>query len=171
MLIVYRAILHFLALVAVGLGSSGCVAQSLPTTPGETLSGRHIVLADAVKGHTAVLVAGFSREGGMATGDWSKRIRADSAFSGVEVYQVAMLAGAPGFIRGMIRSGMKKGMSPIEQDFSVVLAEDQKLWETYFGVTTDKDPYVVLIDPSGKILWHGHGDAANLEPLVRAALH
>ncbi len=148
-----------------------CAAQSLPTSAGETLSGKRIVLADSVKGHTAVLVAGFSREGGDGTGAWIKQLRADNAFAAATIYQVAMLAGAPGLMRGMIRNGMKKGTSPAEQNFSVVLTEDQKLWESFFGVTTDRDPYVVLLDTSGKILWHGHGAAANLEPLVRAALH
>jgi hypothetical protein len=155
---------------AASIVSLTCAAQSLPATAGETLSGKPIVLADGVRGRTAVLVAGFSREGGMGTGAWVKQLRADKAFAGVAIYQVAMLAGAPRFVRGMIRSGMKKGMSPAELDSFVVLTEDQKQWESCFGVTTDKDPYVVLIDASGKILWHGHGAAANLEPLVRAAL-
>jgi hypothetical protein len=168
---VRSAIVRFSLTVAVGIMSVACLGQSLPTTPGETLSGKHIVLADAVRGHTAVLVAGFSHEGGIATGEWMKRIRDDHAFAGVTVYQVAMLAGAPSFIRGMIRSGMKKGMPADQQDASVVLTEDQKLWEAYFNVTTDKDPYVVLMDASGRILWHGHGPAADLEPQLKGALH
>jgi len=127
-------------------------------------------LADAVRGRTAVLVAGFSREGGNGTGDWVKAIQADPAFAKASVYSVAMLASAPGFIRGMIRSGMKKGLSPQAQDRFVVLTEDEKSWRTYFGVTTDKEPYVVLLDAQGQILWHGHGYAANLEPQLRAAM-
>jgi hypothetical protein len=147
------------------------LAQSLPATAGETLSGKRIVLADAVRGRTAVLVAGFSHEGGMATRDWVKALRADSALSGAAVYQVAMLEGAPSFIRGMIRSGMKKGLTPSQQDSLIVLTQDEKLWQSYFGVTTDKDPYVVLVDASGKVLWRGHGPAAGLEPQLSAALH
>jgi hypothetical protein len=53
----------------------------------------------------------------------------------------------------------------------VVLTEDEKLWRTYFGVTTDKEPCVVLLDSQGKVLWRGHGTSANLEPQVRVALH
>jgi hypothetical protein len=163
----------FRLLVAFALGSllRPCLAQSLPTTPGETLSGKQVVIADAVRERTAILVAGFSHEGGMATSDWIKAIRADSAFAKVTVYQVAMLEGAPGFLRGMIKGSMKRGVPALEQDYSVVLTQDQKLWENYFDVTVDKDPYVVLIDASGKVLWHGHGRAATLEPQLRAALH
>ena len=36
----------------------------------------------------------------------------------------------------------------------------------------DEHPaYVVLLDASGTVKWHGHGAAKDLEPLVRAALH
>jgi len=164
-----RSILRFFC-AALVMVTPACLAQSLPSTAGETLSGKPIVLADAVRGRTAVLVAGFSREGGNGTGDWVKAIQADPAFAKASVYSVAMLASAPGFIRGMIRSGMKKGLSPQAQDRFVVLTEDEKSWRTYFGVTTDKEPYVVLLDAQGQILWHGHGYAANLEPQLRAAM-
>jgi hypothetical protein len=29
---------------------------------------------------------------------------------------------------------------------------------------------MILIDLAGRVLWHGHGAAANLEPLLRAVL-
>ena len=73
-----------------------------------------------------------------------------------------MLEEAPGFMRGMIKSGMRKGCPQREQDHSVVLTQDEKLWRSYFDVSDDKDPYVVLIDEAGKVLWHGHGAAASL---------
>jgi hypothetical protein len=148
-----------------------CLAQELPSTVGETLSGKPIVLVDVVRGRTAVLVAGFSREGGNGTGDWMKAIQVDPAFAKATVYSVAMLASAPGFIRGMIRSGLKKGLSSEAQDRFVVLTDDEKRWRTFFEVSTDKEPCVVLLDAQGRILWHGHGYATNLEPQVRAALH
>jgi hypothetical protein len=153
-----------------GLLAHASLAQSMPTTSGETLSGKQIVLAEAVRGRAAVLVAGFSREGGAATGEWIKQVRADKALENVSVYQVAMIAGAPGFIRGVIRSGMKKGTPAAQQDYFVVLTEDEALWKNYFNVSTDKEAYVVLIDASGRTLWRGHGPAANLEPQMKAAL-
>jgi len=82
---------------------------------------------------------------------------------------LAMLEKAPGMIRGMIKNGMRKGLSPAEQDQIVVMTQDQKLWEKFFGVENDKDPYVVLLDAQGTVLWHGHGPAATLEPELRAA--
>ena len=147
-----------------------CAAQGMPVTAGETLSGKHIVLADATRDHAAVLVAGFSHEGGNGTGPWVKALRADKALEGVAVYQVAMLEGAPGFIRGAIKSSMRKGTAAAEQDMFVVLTQDDKLWRQYFGVTTDKEPYVVLLDAKGNVMWHGHGPADKLEPELKAAV-
>jgi hypothetical protein len=165
-----RSIRRFFCAVLV-MVTPACLAQSFPATAGETLSGKHVVLADAVRGHTTILVAGFSREGGAGTGDWVKTIHADPAFAKATVYPVAMLAGAPAFIRGMIRSGMKKGLSAAEQDRFVVLTEDEQLWRTYFDVTTDNEPYVALLDAQGKVLWRGHGAAAQIEPQLKSALH
>ena len=98
-------------------------------------NGKPIVLADAVHGHVTAIVAGFSREGGTHCGEWVKALHADAALANVDVYQVAMLAGAPGFIRGMIKSAMKKGVPPAQQDHFVVLTEDEKLWRSYFDVS------------------------------------
>jgi ATP10 protein len=143
----------------------------MPDTAGETLSGKRIILAEQVRGHAVVLVAGFSHEAGNGTGAWVKAIHADPALAGVSVYEIAEIAGAPSLIRGMIKSGMKKGVPAAEQDNFVVLTEDAKPWRSYFEVGDDQVPYVMLLDPSGKIIWHGHGSASDLEPQLKAALH
>ncbi|HET6207267.1 MAG TPA: hypothetical protein VFD98_10690 [Terracidiphilus sp.] len=159
-----------LALVPILLVSDSAPAQEIPRTAGETLSGKSIVLADEVRGHTVVLVAGFSREGGNGAGALVKSIHADAALNGVAVYEIAQLAGAPSLIRGMIKSGMRKGVPSAEQNNFVVLTQDEKPWRAYFEVSDDQVPYVVLIDATGKVLWRGHGQAAELEPLLRASL-
>ena len=163
--------LRLAIMLGAAAGAGGvCICQALPATEGETLSGRRIVLAEVVRGHAGVLVAGFSKDVGTACGDWAKAIRADPALAGVPVYEVSQLAGAPSFIRGTIKSSMRKGLSPAEQDNFVVLTQDDKLWRSYFDVTADKDPYVVLLDASGRAVWHGHGSARDLEPLLKPAL-
>lgn len=144
-------------------------AQGLPRTAGETLSGKRTVLAEAVRGHRAILIAGFSHEAGASSGEWFKAIHSDPALADVAVYQVAEIAGAPSLIRGMIRNGMKKGVAPSQQDTFVVLTEDESQWKAFFSVTDDNVPYVVLLDAGGKVLWLGHGAAASLEPQLRAA--
>jgi hypothetical protein len=145
-------------------------AQNMPATAGETLSNHRIVLAQAVSGHPALLAACFSKEAGPSCSEWVRQAQTDPALAGVAVYELAMLGRAPGFIRGTIESGMRKGLSVPEQDQFVILTQDEPQWRNYFGVTMDKDAWVVLIDPAGRILWHGHGAAANLEPLLKSAL-
>ncbi len=142
----------------------------MPKTAGETLSGKRIVLADAVRGHAVVLVAGFSHDGGIACGDWMKAIRGDAALAGVEVYEVAMLEGAPGLFRGMIKSGMRKGMSTADQERSVVLTQDDTLWEKFFAVSNGQEPQVMLLDAQGNVVWRGHGAASAVEPQLRDAV-
>ena len=144
-------------------------AQALPATAGETLSGRRVVLAEAAHGHATVLVAAFSHAGGTSASAWARAIRADSALAAATLYQVALLEPVPGFARHMIEGSIRKKLSAVEQDHFVVLTEDEKLWRSYFNVSTDNDAYVVLIDADGKMVWHGHG-AASMEPLLRAAL-
>ncbi|HEV3445880.1 MAG TPA: hypothetical protein VG099_14660, partial [Gemmataceae bacterium] len=61
----------------------------MPNTAGETLSGKRIVLADQVRGHAVVLVAGFSHEAGNGTGPWVKAIHSDPALASVSVYEIA----------------------------------------------------------------------------------
>jgi hypothetical protein len=143
--------------------------QTLPSTAGETLSGKSVVLAEAVRGHSAVLIAGFSKDAGTACGDWAKAVRGDQVLAGIAHYQVASLEQAPGFVRGMIKNSMRKGLSAAEQDHFVILTQDEKLWRGYFSVGSDKEPYVVLLDAKGDVLWHGHGLAKDLEPSLSMA--
>ncbi len=160
---------RFLPLVLTLLSGFMAGAQSLPRTAAETLSGKRIVLADAVQGHAAVLIVGFSKEAGDGCGLWAKAVKADPAFANMLAYQVASLEQAPGFVRGMIKGAMRKGLSAAEQDGFVILTQEEKLWRVYFSVTADKDPYVVLLDASGKVRWSGHGAAKDLEAAMRAA--
>lgn len=170
MLQVYRVLVCWALATIAGLAALYAQAPAMPGTVGETLSGKKIVLADAVRGHAVVLVAGFSHDGGIACGDWIKAIRGDAALAGVDVYEIAMLEGAPGIFRGMIKSGMRKGMSSAEQERSVVLTQDDKLWEKFFEVSNGQEPQVMQLDSQGNVVWRGHGAAGVMEPQLRAAL-
>lgn len=160
------------ATVATVLASAAIVsvAQQMPSTAGETLSGKHVVPAELVRGHVAILIAAFSHDAGMQSGEWRKAVLADTALKEIPVYELAMLEKAPGIIRGMIKGGMRKGLSPAEQDHTVVMTQDQKLWEKYFGVENDKEPYLVMLNASGEVMWRGHGPPAANEPLLKGAL-
>jgi hypothetical protein len=144
-------------------------AQTMPATPGETLSGQRIVLANAIRGRAAVLIFGFSRDASDGCAAWAKTLHADPVMAGTLVYESAMLESAPGFVRGLIENSMRKNMSQQDQDRFVVFTRDEKLWRGYFAVSNDKDPYVVFLDASGNVLWHGHGEAKTLESSLSKA--
>lgn len=166
----HRVLTGFVFTAATTFTAHLCLSQSLPATVGETLSGRRVMLSEAARGHTTVLVAAFSREGSAGASAWAHAVRADSALAGAAVYQIAMLESVPGFVRRIIASNLRKRLSPAEQDNFAVLTQDEKLWRSYFDVTVDQDPYVVLIDANGKVLWRRHGPVS-LEPLLKATLH
>ena len=52
----------------------------------------------------------------------------------------------------------------------MILTADEQQWRSYFGVNDDKEPWVVMMDAGGRVVWHGHGAAAGLEPLLRRGL-
>jgi len=145
-------------------------AQDLPKTAGETLTGKRMVLADAVKGHVTVVIVGFSKDAGDPCTDWARGLRAEAAFADVPVYEAAMLAGAPSFVRGMIKSSMRKGLSAAEQENFVILTSDERTWRDAFQVVNEKDPYVLLLAADGRVKWQGHGRVRDLIGQVKAAM-
>ena len=146
-------------------------AQTLPGTAGETLSGKRIVVAQATPGHPTILVAAFSHDAGQRCEHWMHAIQRDPALAGVPAYQLVELEKVPELLRGALRNLMRKNVDPAEHDRFIVLTQDEKLWRTYFNVTADQDPYVILLDSNGKVQWSGHGSARELEPKLRASAH
>src|SRR5579864_5726327 len=124
-----RGMLLRAATIVFLLGSS-LVAQSIPHTEAETLSGRKVVLPDDFAGHPAVLNIGFSRSGGDSSRRWGKQLAQDLAGDkNVRIYSIAELQDAPKMVRGMIKHGMRSGVPKPEQDFFVVLYEDDDAWK------------------------------------------
>ncbi len=169
--IVHRSLLAPAILLMTLLLAAACPGQAIPATVGQTLTGKPIVLPEAIHGHAAVFVASFSKEAGPAADAWAKAVRADPALAGVAVFEAAMLERAPGLIRKMVVSSIRKQTPAALQNSFIVFSDDEAKWRSYLGVTADKDPWVLLFDAAGKVVWHGHGASADLEPLLKAALH
>ena len=163
--------LSFSLTLLMGGASLQCLTPAMPQTSGETLSGKRVAPADLVRGQDSILVAGFSHDAGIQCGPWMKAIQSDPALKDVATYELAMLEKAPGMFRGMIKSGMRRGTTAAEQNRVVVMTKDQEEWEKFFGVEDEKDPYVVVLNAKGDVVWHGHGPAARLEPLLKASLN
>ncbi len=150
-------------LAAIPLAIPGTVAQNahnpaLPRLDGETLSGKKIVLPDDARGKIALLMIGFSKKGGKATGAWGNRFKKDfGADQRFAVYPVAELEDAPRLIRGMIVGGMRHGTPPAERDRFVTLFQGEVDLKRFVAFSGADDPYLLLLDANGTVQWRSHG--------------
>ncbi len=132
--------------------------ETLLRMEGETLSNRPISLPDDAHGKIALLVIGFSRKGGDATGAWRLRFKKDfGADPRYAVYPIAVLEDAPRLVRGMIKSGMRENTPKDEQDNFVILVHGEKDLKRVVEYSAPDDAYLLLIDRDGQIRWRGHG--------------
>jgi hypothetical protein len=132
-------------------------AQTMPRVEGESFAGRKVVLPDATKGHVAVLVFGFTKASKESTRAWAERILADfSQQSGFELYQLPVLEDVPRLIRGMVISGIKKGIPEKLQDHFVPILQGESELKKLVGYKEPDDAYLVILDPSGQIVQQVH---------------
>lgn len=142
----------------------------LPITHAKALSGAVVVLP--ASDHAATLIlAGFSKKSSASVKAWWLQAKAwCGANPRVACYRAAVLQDAPSFLRGMIVGGMKRDMSPAEQEGFVTVFENEAAWKRSFAFGAEDDAYVALFDKDGKRLWHTSGGemAANATSLAQA---
>ena len=132
------------------------IGDVLPQVSGETLSGKQLTLPADAAGKPAVVSFSFSRTGGKDSSQWSEHVEKDFPAVG-HPYTLMMIEAAPKFVRGMIISGSKKGMSAQAQDRCIAMEKDEDLWKQRIGFTTDDRAYVFLLGPDGRIRWKSSG--------------
>jgi hypothetical protein len=137
---------------------SNAVAQQFPRLQEENLNGQQVVLPDAASGNVAILVFGFTKASQNTTGAWMKRLQPDyGKNSGVMLYQLPVLEEAPRLIRGMIVSGMKKGVpEDLRANFVPVMHNEAEL-KKLAGYKDADDAYIVVLDRGGKVAYQTHG--------------
>lgn len=151
--------------------------QTMPRVEGESFAGHKVVLPDATKGHVAVLVFGFTKASKEPTRAWAEKIRSEFAGqAGFELYQLPVLEGVPRFIRGMVISGIKKGVPQNLWDHFVPVLQGESELKKLVIYKEPDDAYVVVLDPAGRIAQQIHGpftDAAyiQLRDKLRALLN
>lgn len=153
---ILRALLVVSVLWAAISGAKGQtplhVGDPLLEISGQTLSGKNLTLpADAV-GKPAVVSFSFSRTGGKDSTLWSEHIERDFPMIG-RPYTLMMIEAAPKFVRGLIISGSKKGMSEQAQDRCIAMDHDEDAWKNRIGYTDENKAYVFLLGPDGHIRW------------------
>ena len=132
--------------------------EPLPKLQGDYLSKRKASLPDDAKGKTAMLAFGFSYDSRFAVEAWvkawDKKHKDDPKFTYFEIPMIGGMArlGAP-FIDGGMRRGTPKELH--ENVITVHGGVDP--WKKRFGVQSEREAYIVIIDPEGKVQSMAHG--------------
>ena len=156
------AVLLVIAAVCSTFGGS-LAAQQFPRLQEENLNGQQVVLPDAASGKVAVLVLGFSRASSTPTGAWAKRIQSDFGKTpGFELYQLAVLEAVPRIFRGMIISGINKGVPESERAYFLPVLHNEDQLQKLVGFKEEGDAYIIVLDRSGKVAYQTHG--ASVDP-------
>jgi hypothetical protein len=161
----YSALLFWIIGCVAFLASA--LAQSvlqMPKIEGENLSGRKVVLPDAASGKIAVLVFGFTKASKTQTSAWASKLQADfGTRADFELYQLPVLESVPRMVRGMVISGMRKGVADDKRDHFVPLLQGEAELKKLVGYKEADDAYLVVLGRAGNILEQSHGapDDAN----------
>ncbi len=136
-------------------------SATLSSVTTQTLSGEKVVLPQDI-GDAAVLVAGFTKASRAQTETWAHRLRDDPRVSPkAAIYEVSILDGVPGFLRGMIISQMKSGIASPRQKRFLIVTESVDSWRRALAASgSDDQAYVILVQPigSGRLArpWRSH---------------
>jgi len=149
----------------------------MPRIEGESFAGRNVVLPDAAKGHVAVLVFGFTKKSKEPTSAWGIKISSEfGGQAGFELYQLPVLEDVPRFVRGMVISGIKKGVKEDLRDHFVPILQGESELKKLVGYKEADDAYLVILNPAGQIVQQLHGPCTDiayqqLRNQIQAQLH
>lgn len=131
-------------------------AQTIPSFTGPTLANETLHLPPA--GSKTVLVLGFSKKSGGACKPWFDSVASQlKARPQVGYYEMPVLESAPAFIRGMIVHNIRSSLTPDQQKHFAPIMENAQAWKDAVQFSAPDDPYIVIIDEHGRVLWHDSG--------------
>ena len=145
-------------LCLIPLASSAQAQSQMARVEGESFAGRKVVLPDDAKGKVAVLVFGFTKASKGPTSAWADKIFSEfGSEQGFELYQLPVLEDVPHFIRGMVISGIKKGVKENMRDHFVPMLQHEAELKKLVSYKEPDDAYMVILDPAGQIVQQVHG--------------
>lgn len=134
---------------------------SFPSSEGKTFSDKDIVFPDDLLQEEPIVVAitlSSSRKNGeeqqVAFLEWQKRLtEPTSPVREAPIFHVAVIDGAPFFVRGTIRKGIaKEYASVVEPSFGVVLfLSKAERFAAQAGITIDGQPTLVVLTQDGTV--------------------
>jgi hypothetical protein len=144
----------------------------MPKTEGESLSAHKVVLPDATAGKVAVLIFGFTKASKGQTSAWAGKLEPDFvARVDFDLYQLPVLEDVPRLFRGMVISGIRKGVAENKRDHFVPVLQGEEDLKKLVHYKDPDDAYLVILDRAGNIVQQIHGapNDANY-PVARSAI-
>jgi hypothetical protein len=152
-------------------------AQTIPPVKAKSLNDLEITLPDPANNRVLILLTGFSHKSGDAIRVWAKYVSADfHENSRVAYFQMPNLQGAPGFVKPMILSAMRRGTPDPEQPHFVPIYDHKAEWQKLVQYSVPDDAYLIVATPDGHPVWQTHGPYspaayAELKKAVSSFLH
>lgn len=143
--------------LAVSLATA-TVAETIPSIRTESFSGQLVQFPEALRGKVGILVISFTKRGGIAAAEWSRRI--DTVFGSyprVAIYAIAVLADVPRFIRPIIVRGIKSSLPQRDYAHFVPIYQDEPQWRSAVNYEDKDDAYVLVLDRNAQIVEVLHG--------------
>jgi len=151
------ASLALLLLTSISAFAQSSANIPMPRLEGESLAGHHIVLPDVASGKVAVLIFGFTKASKVPTAAWAKKISADFATQpSFTLYQLPVLEDVPRLIRGMVISGIRKGVPDETRDHSVPILNGEAELKKLVTYKEQDDAYLVVLNREGKVVAQMH---------------
>jgi hypothetical protein len=147
-----------LAALVCAIAQAPQTPQPMPKVEGDSFTGQHVVLPAAAKGKVAVLVFGFTKASKGPTSIWAQKTLAEfGSNAGFELYQLPVLEDVPRLIRGMVISGIKKGVPQKTHDHFVPIVQGEAELKKFVNYKEPDDAYLVILDATGQVVQQLHG--------------
>jgi len=158
----FRAAQLFNCLLVVFFSGWAYAQQPMPRIEGESFAEQKVMLPDDANGKVAVLVFGFTKASKGPTSAWGEKIFSEFGNqTGFALYQLPVLEDVPRLVRGMVISGMKKGIKENMRGHFVPILQGESELKRLVAYKEPDDAYLVVLDPSGKIVQQVHGSSSD----------
>lgn len=146
-------------LAGFALVASAAAGERIPEVHGTSFANQPVNLPAALHDRAAgVLVLGFSRASREAVTEWARRLAADYRTSPeVSYYELPVVASIPGVVRGLVLRSIKSSVPERAQPRVVPIVSNEAEWRTLVHYGAPDDPYLVVVDSQGKVIWQTHG--------------
>jgi hypothetical protein len=130
----------------------------MPKTEGESLAGHTVVLPDAAAGKVAILIFGFTKASKVPTSAWAEKLQANlGSRPDLALYQLPVLEDVPRLFRGMVISGIKKGVAENKRDHFVPIVQGEAELKKLVRYKEPDDAYLIILGRGGHIIQQLHG--------------